>query len=83
MITPSYNFSHGLCLNSLLQVWLIGNQRDHINPLIYINRSDEVSQFFIRRKVLGDMKYLMNSVKPALEAVVIWTEESWDMKRVN
>ena len=35
------------------------------------------------RKVLGDMKYLMSSVKQAAEVVGIWTEDNWDMKRVN
>ena len=35
------------------------------------------------RKVIGDMKYLMGSVKQAAEAVGIWTEDNWDMKRVN
>ena len=35
------------------------------------------------RKVLGDMKYLMRSVKRAAEAVEIWTEDNWDVKRVN
>ena len=34
-------------------------------------------------KVLGDMKYLMRSVKRAAEAVGIWTEDNWDVKRVN
>ena len=30
-----------------------------------------------------DMKYLMRLVKRAAEAVGIWTEENWDVKRVN
>ena len=34
-------------------------------------------------KVLGDMKYLMRSVKQAEDAVGIWTYENWDVKRVN
>ena len=29
------------------------------------------------------MKYLMRSVKQAAEAVGIWTEDNWDVKRVN
>ena len=33
--------------------------------------------------MLGDMKYLMRSVKRAAEAVGIWTEDNWDMKRAN
>ena len=32
--------------------------------------------------MLGDMKYLMTSVKQAAEVIGIWTEENWDMKRV-
>ena len=35
------------------------------------------------RKVLRDMKYLMRSVKRGAEAVGIWTEDKWDVKRVN
>ena len=35
------------------------------------------------RNFLGDMKYLMRSVKRAAEAVGIWTKENWDVKRVN
>ena len=34
-------------------------------------------------KLIGDMKYLMRSVKQAVEAVVIWTEENWDVKIVS
>ena len=34
-------------------------------------------------KVLGDMKYLMRSVKGAAETVGIWAEENQDVKRVN
>ena len=34
-------------------------------------------------KVLGDIKYLMRSVKRAAEALVIWTEYNWDVRRVN
>ena len=33
--------------------------------------------------MLGDMKYLIRSVKRAAEAVGIWTKENWDVKRVN
>ena len=29
------------------------------------------------------MKYLMRSVKQAAEAVGIWTEDNWDVKRVD
>ena len=34
------------------------------------------------RILLGDMKYLIRQVKRAAEAVVIWTEDNWDVKRV-
>ena len=34
-------------------------------------------------KVLGDMKYLMRSVKRAAETVGIRTEENQDVKKVN
>ena len=83
MLPQSYTFSHGFCLNNLPQVWLIGNQRDQIPLLRYINQADEVPHLVIGRKLTGDMKYLMSSVKQAAEAVGIWTEENWDMKRVN
>ena len=33
--------------------------------------------------MLGVMKYLMRSVKRAEEVVGIWTEDNWDLKRVN
>ena len=33
MLPQSYEFSHGLCLNTLLQVWLLGYQRDQVNLL--------------------------------------------------
>ena len=83
MLCQSYEFSHGLCLNNPLQVWLIGNQRWQVPPLRYINQDDKVSHLVIVTKVLGDKKYLMRSVKQAVEAVEIWTEENWDVKRVN
>ena len=40
MLPHSYTFSHGLCLNNFFQVWLIGNQRDHIYLLKYIKWDD-------------------------------------------
>ena len=83
MICQSYAFSHGLCLNNSLQVFLIVNQRDRVPPFKYINWEDEVSHLVRGRKVLGDMKYLMKSVKQEAEAVGIWTEDNWDTKRVN
>ena len=63
MLIQSYNFSHGLCLNNLFQVWFIGNQRDHVTPFRYINPDDEVSHLVRGSKVLGDIKYLMRLVK--------------------
>ena len=33
--------------------------------------------------MLGDMEYLLRSVKLAVEAVGIWTEDNWYVKRVN
>ena len=35
------------------------------------------------KKFIGGMKHLMRSVKRAAYAVGIWTEEDWDVKRVN
>ena len=83
MLRQSYEFSHGLCLNNPLQVWLMNNQRYQVPPLRYINHNDEVSILVIGRKVIGDIKYLMRSLKRAVKAVGIWTEENWDVKRVN
>ena len=34
-------------------------------------------------RLLGDMKYLMKSVKRAAAEVEIWTEDNWDEKIVN
>ena len=45
MLPYPYEFSHGLCLNTLLQVWLIANQRNQVTPFRYINQDDEVSRF--------------------------------------
>ena len=78
MLPQSYTFYHDLCLNNFLQVLLICNQRDQVPPFRYINQADKVFHLVIATKVLGDMKYLMRSVKQAAEAVEIWTEENWD-----
>ena len=83
MLPQSYTFSHGLCLNHSLQVLLICNQRDQVPQFRYINQANKVSHLVIVMKVLGYMKYLMKSVKQAADAVGIWTEENWDVKRVN
>ena len=83
MLPQYYTFSHSLCLNNFPQVWLIGYQRYQVPQFKYINQADEVSNFVRGSKVLGDMKYLMRSVKRAVQAVGIWTEDHWDVKRVN
>ena len=62
MLHQSYNFSHRLCLNHYLQVWLIGYQRDQVPTFRYINHDDELSCFVRGRKLIGDAKYLMRSV---------------------
>ena len=71
MLPQSYKIPHGHCLNNFLQVLLIGNQRDKVPPFRYNDRAGEVSHLFRGIKVLGDMKYLMRSVKPSSEAVGI------------
>ena len=83
MLPHSYRFSHGLYLNNFLQVWFIDNQRDRVHPFRYINRYYGMSRLVRERKVLVDMKYSILSVKQEAEAIVIWTEEYWDVKRVN
>ena len=83
MLPQSYTFSHGLCLNNLLQVWLIGNQIYQIPPFRCINQADWVSHLVRGRKLIRGMKYLMRSVKLSAEVVAIWTEENRDVKRVN
>ena len=83
MLPQSYKISHSLCLNNFLQVWLIGNKRDQVYPFIYINMYGEVYHLVKGRKVIGDIQYLMSSFKQAAEAVRIWTEDNWYVKRVN
>ena len=83
MLPQSYIFSHRLCLNHFLQVWLIGDKRDQVTLFRYINHADEVSHLVRVRKVRGDMKDLLRSVKQEVEAVGICTEENWDVKREN
>ena len=83
MLHQSHEFSHGLSLNNLLQVWLIGNQRYQVPPSRYINYDDEVSNLVRLRKVIQDIKYLMRSVKLSGEAVGIWNEDNLDVMRVN
>ena len=83
MLSQYYKFSHGLCLNNLLQVLFIVNQRDQVPLFRYIIRSDELSHLVIRGKFLGDMKNLMRSGKLAAEAVGFWTKNNCDVKRAN
>ena len=83
MLPQSYKFSHGLCLNNLLQVWLIGNQRDETPPFRYINKADGMSYFVRGSKVLGDMEYLMRSVKRVADAIGVRNEDNWYGKIVN
>ena len=40
LISHSYKFSHSLCLNSLLHVWLRGNKRYQVTLFRYINQAD-------------------------------------------
>ena len=54
MLHQSYEFSHGLCSDNFLQVWLIGNQRYQVSPLRYIDQYDEVSHLVRGSIVLGD-----------------------------
>ena len=35
------------------------------------------------RRVLENVEYLIRSVKGAAEAVRVWTEDNWDVKREN
>ena len=56
MLPQSYGFSRGLCLNCLLQVWLIVNQIYQVPLFRYINCDDELYILDKGRKVIGDMK---------------------------
>ena len=56
----------------------------YLAPLLrYIHQAYEVFHFVRGSKVLGDMNYLMRSVKQSVEAVGIWTEGNLDVKIVN
>ena len=63
MIPQSYNVSRDLCVNNFLQVWLICNQRDQVPLFISNNQDDDVYNLVSGWKVLGNMEYLMRSVK--------------------
>ena len=65
MLPQSYKFSHDLCLNNFLQFLLIVNQRNQVTLFRYINKADEVSHLIRVWKVIGDIKYVMRSVKRA------------------
>ena len=75
MLPQFYTYSYSLCLNNFIQVQLIGKQSYQVTLFRYITRADGVSHLVRGRKVLGDKKYLMKSVKQAAEAIIIWTEE--------
>ena len=83
MLPQSYKFSCRLCLNNFPQFWLIGNQIDQFSLFRYINRSDEVYCLVRLSKVLGNMKYLMMSVKQAAGVVRIWNEDNGGVNREN
>ena len=51
-IPQAYELSHGICLNNVVQVLLLGNQRDQVPPLRYIHRHDKVSRLVRGRKVI-------------------------------
>ena len=68
MLPNSYKFSYRI---NLLQLLLICIQRGQVPLFRYINREDELYSLVRGRKVLGYMKYLMRSVKRAVEAVEI------------
>ena len=76
MLPQFYKSSHELFLNNVLKFWLTCNQRYQVPLFRYINRDDEVSHLVRVRKVIGDMKYLMRSVKQAAEVVGIWIKET-------
>ena len=43
MLPQFYTFSHGLCLNNFLKVWLIVNQRYQFPLFRYMNQANGVS----------------------------------------
>ena len=49
----------------------------------YINQADTVYHLVIVMKVLGNIKYLMRSVKQVADTVGFWTEDNRDAQRVN
>ena len=63
MLPQSYKFSHDRCLNNFLQVLLLGNLRYQVTLFRYINQTSGVSRLVRGRKVTGDRKYLIKSVK--------------------
>ena len=79
----SFSLFSLLCLSNFLQVWFICNQIDQVPLFRYIIWSGEVYPLIRERKVIGDIKYLMKSVKIAVGAVGVWTNDHWDVKRVN
>ena len=58
-------------MNNFPLVWVIGNKRDQVTPLIYNIRDDDAYHLVRGRKVLRGMEYLLRSVKQAANAVRI------------
>ena len=83
MLPQSYKFSHGLCLDCLLQVLLVVNQRYQVTPFRSIHWDDSVSTLVRGSKVIEYTKYLTRSVKQDAEEVGIRIEDNWGVKRVN
>ena len=69
MISESYTFSHGICLNSFLQFLLIGIQKDQAHPFRYTNQEGEVYHLLRRMKLLESTKYLIRSLKLAAQEI--------------
>ena len=63
MLPQSYKFSHGICLNGLLQFCLIGSQKYQVPSFRYINQADYLYHLVRGRQLLMDMKYLIRKIK--------------------
>ena len=83
ILPQSYKIYHCLCFHHFLQFWLIVSQRDQVYPFRCINWDNEVYHFVRESKLIGKLKYLMRSVKRTAEALGIWTEDNWNVKRVH
>ena len=56
MLPQSNAFSHGLSLNNVSNVWLIGNLSDQVLLFRYINQDDKFYPLVVGRKLLGGIK---------------------------